>query len=100
MRDRTVLVGVQVSPLLGLEELRADGDGRRPPSQTSHHVSGTRLVLAPTRGQQFIRKIFAAATRRDGSEPAQRQLRGPSGDVEVLRLEGARYRGLPEFDDA
>ncbi|MCY1465174.1 hypothetical protein D9M71_832850 [compost metagenome] len=47
MGDRSMLGRVKVAPLLGLEELRTDRDGRLLPHESTHDIARSRMMPLP-----------------------------------------------------
>lgn len=74
MRYRPVLIGVQITALLGLEEFRADRDRRAVPPEAAEQVRSARGFADPAIRRDLRRvalKIEAIAARRHRSVAQQ-----------------------------
>src|SRR5665811_1304793 len=86
---------VKVLTLLGLEELSANGEGRRIPAHASHDVGRARLLVTPAPRQQVVWDIEPPAAGRNAVVTGQGERSRVTPHVKVGTLEHTRD-DLPE----
>ncbi len=87
MRDDSVRHGMEVSALLGLEELGADRRRWAVPPEASHHVGRPGRLVRPARRCDVgavLHEVEPVPSRRNRPVPLERHLRRAPPEVQVL----------------
>src|SRR5699024_10973271 len=92
MGDGPVSGRMEIPTLFGLEELGANRHGGLVQVETAHHVSRSRGVATPTRGQELVRYREPVLTGSDMGKTLEGQIGVIPGEVELVESERASDR--------